>query len=81
MPCALLCPRTPAHNTRRDGRPFAGGPGRSGRGYAVSYVRACSGMYIRQGGPGLFVLLILPAGLLVFDPVLVLLAVGHGGSF
>jgi hypothetical protein len=31
--------------------------------------------------PSLFVLLILPVGLLVLEPVLVRLAVGHGGAF
>ena len=36
-------------------------------------------LYIRRVGLGLCVLLILPLGLLVLDPVLVLLAVGHGG--
>jgi hypothetical protein len=47
----------------------------------VSYVHHWADVYIREVGPGLFVLLILPLGLLVLEPVPVLLAVGHGGTF
>jgi hypothetical protein len=65
----------------------------SGRGYAR--FREDSGLYSTMSlsapvgcdyspilpRPGLFVLLIIPLGLLVLEPVLVLLAVGHGGTF
>jgi hypothetical protein len=47
----------------------------------VSYVHHWADVYIREVGPGLFVLLILPLGLLVLEPVPVLLAVGHDGPF
>ena len=37
-------------------------------------------VYIRQNGPGLFVLHILPTAFFVFESVLELLAVGHGDT-
>jgi hypothetical protein len=38
-------------------------------------------VYIRRSRPGLGVLRVLLAALSVFEPVLVLLAAGHGGAF
>jgi hypothetical protein len=59
-----------------------GSPSSSGQG--SSYVRARrawgSGVHKTGRRLGLFVLHILPLGLLVLDSVLVLLSVGHGGT-
>jgi hypothetical protein len=61
-----LCPTPISYAaTTSEGADYSTGPGLSGT----------------PASPSLFVLLILSLGLLVLEPVLVLLAVGHGGPF